>query len=71
MQYAKRQNVVSMLYLRDDLKIEMINLKTGDEKTVDAAKKPDQKEQIMRYLTFALTKGRLASKDVYKRQPQK
>ena len=41
MQYAKRQNVVSMLYLRDDLKIEMINLKTGDEKTVDAAKKPD------------------------------
>lgn len=41
MQYAKRQNVVSMLYLRDDLKIEMINLKTGDEKTVDAARKPD------------------------------
>ena len=41
MQYAKRQNVVSMLYLRDDLKIEMINLKTGDEKTVVAARKPD------------------------------
>ena len=41
MQYAKRQNVVSMLYLRDDLKIEMINLKTGDEKNVDAARKPD------------------------------
>ncbi len=37
--YGKRSSVVSMLYLRDDLKIEMVNLVTGEEKVIDTAKK--------------------------------
>ena len=37
--YGKRASVVSMLYLRDDLKIEMVNLVTGEEKVIDTAKK--------------------------------
>ena len=39
--YGRRMNAVSILYLREDLKIEMINLKTGEEKIADAAKKAD------------------------------
>lgn len=37
-EYGRRSSVVSMLYLRDDQKIEMVNLRTGEEKTVDAKK---------------------------------
>ncbi len=37
-QYGKRMNAVSMLYLRDDKNIDMVNLRTGEEKTVDASK---------------------------------
>ena len=36
--YAKRSSIATLMYLRDDLKIEMVNLKTGEEKTVDAKK---------------------------------
>lgn len=36
--YAKRSSIASLMYLRDDLKIEMVNLITGEEKTVDARK---------------------------------
>ena len=32
--YAKRTSAAAMLYLRDDQKIEMVNLRTGDEKLV-------------------------------------
>ena len=37
--YGKRSGIVSMLYLRDDFKIEMVNLRTGEEKVIDAKKK--------------------------------
>lgn len=37
-EYAKRSSISSLMYLRDDLKIEMLNLTTGEEKTVDAKK---------------------------------
>ena len=37
--YGKRNGIISMLYLRDDFKIEMVNLRTGEEKIVDAKKK--------------------------------
>ena len=37
--YGKRSGIVSMLYLRDDFKIEMVNLRTGEEKIIDAKKK--------------------------------
>ncbi|HJA65851.1 MAG TPA: ATP phosphoribosyltransferase regulatory subunit [Candidatus Mediterraneibacter cottocaccae] len=37
-EYAKRSSISSLMYLRDDLKIEMVNLTTGEEKTVDAKK---------------------------------
>ena len=33
--YAKRTAAAAMLYLRDDQKIEMVNLRTGDEKLVN------------------------------------
>ena len=33
--YAKRTSAAAMLYLRDDQKIEMVNLRTGDEKLVN------------------------------------
>ena len=36
--YARRTGVSAMLYLRDDEKIEMLNLKTGEEKLVDLKK---------------------------------
>lgn len=36
--YGKRSSISGILYLRDDFKIEMVNLKTGEEKTVDARK---------------------------------
>lgn len=34
-EYARRMGISVLLYLRDDEKIEMINLKTGEEKTAD------------------------------------
>ena len=37
-EYARRTDVSAMLYLRDDEKIEMLNLKTGEEKLVDLKK---------------------------------
>lgn len=37
--YGKRNGIISMLYLRDDFKIEMVNLRTGEEKIIDARKK--------------------------------
>lgn len=37
--YGKRIQAVSMLYLNDDLTIEMVNLRTGDEKLINARKK--------------------------------
>ena len=36
--YGKRSSIAGILYLRDDFKIEMVNLRTGEEKTVDARK---------------------------------
>lgn len=36
--YARRTSVASMLYIREDSKIEMLNLRTGEEKLVDARK---------------------------------
>lgn len=60
-EYGKRSSVMTMLYLRDDLKIEMINFRTGEKKIMDT-KSRSKGAEPMRYLTFALTKGRLASK---------
>ena len=37
--YGKRTQAVSMLYLNEDLTIEMVNLRTGDEKLINARKK--------------------------------
>ncbi len=37
-EYGRRASIVSMLYLRDDFKIEMKNLRTGEERIVDAKK---------------------------------
>ena len=37
--YGKRTHAVSMLYLNEDLTIEMVNLRTGDEKLINARKK--------------------------------
>lgn len=37
-EYGRRTSAVSMMYLRDDLKIEMVNLNTGEEKIIDAKK---------------------------------
>lgn len=39
LEYGKRVQAVSMLYLKDDLTIEMVNLKTGDEKLINAGKR--------------------------------
>ena len=36
--YGKRSPIAGILYLTDDFKIEMVNLRTGEEKTVDARK---------------------------------
>ena len=36
--YAKSSSIMSMLYLLDDYRIEMVNLITGEEKTVTAKK---------------------------------
>ena len=36
--YGKRSFIAGILYLTDDFKIEMVNLRTGEEKTVDARK---------------------------------
>ena len=36
--YGKRSSIASILYLRDDMKIEMVNLRTGEVKTADARK---------------------------------
>ena len=36
--YGKRSSIAGILYLTDDFKIEMVNLRTGEEKTVDAKK---------------------------------
>ena len=40
--YGKRSSVASMLYLREDRKIEVINLQTGEEKLIDTKKKTKQ-----------------------------
>lgn len=40
--YGKRSSVASMLYLREDRKIEVINLQTGEEKLVNTKKKTKQ-----------------------------
>lgn len=37
--YGKRSQAVSMLYLNEDFTIEMVNLKTGEEKMINAGKK--------------------------------
>lgn len=60
--YGKRTHAVSMLYLNENLTIDMVNLSTGEEKKVNARKKAESEGEQMKYLTFALTKGRLASK---------
>ena len=36
--YAKRSSIISMMYLREDRKIEMLNLQTGEEKIVEMKK---------------------------------
>lgn len=36
--YAKRSSIISMMYLREDHKIEMLNLQTGEEKIVEMKK---------------------------------
>lgn len=36
--YGKRSSIAGILYLTDDFKIEMVNLRTGEKKTVDARK---------------------------------
>ena len=36
--YGKRSSIAGILYLTDDFKIEMVNLRTGEERTVDARK---------------------------------
>ena len=36
--YAKRSFIISMMYLREDRKIEMLNLQTGEEKIVEMKK---------------------------------
>ena len=40
--YGKRSSVASMLYLREDRKIEVINLQTGEGKLVNTKKKTKQ-----------------------------
>ena len=40
--YGRRSSVASMLYLREDRKIEVINLQTGEEKLVNTKKKTKQ-----------------------------
>ena len=52
---------MTMLYLRDDLKIEMINSAQAKRRSW-TRKSRSKGAEPMRYLTFALTKGRLASK---------
>ena len=39
LEYGKRTQAVSMLYLKDDLTIEMVNLRTGEEKRINAGKR--------------------------------
>lgn len=39
LEYGKRTQAVSMLYLKDDLTIEMVNLRTGEEKQINAGKR--------------------------------
>lgn len=39
--YARHRSAAALLYLRDDHKIEMVNLINGEEKIVDTAKKPN------------------------------
>ena len=51
-----------MLYLNENLTIDMVNLSTGEEKEGKCQKKAKSEGEQMKYLTFALTKGRLASK---------
>ena len=60
--YGKRTHAVSMLYLNENLTIDMVNLSTGEEKEGKCQKKSESEGEQMKYLTFALTKGRLASK---------
>lgn len=39
LEYGKRTQAVSMLYLKEDLTIEMVNLRTGEEKLINAGKR--------------------------------
>ncbi len=39
LEYGRRSQAVSMLYLNDDLTIEMVNLATGEEKLINAGKR--------------------------------
>ena len=39
LEYGNRTQAVSMLYLKDDLTIEMVNLRTGEEKRINAGKR--------------------------------
>lgn len=39
LEYGRRTQAVSMLYLKDDLTIEMVNLKNGEEKLINAGKR--------------------------------
>lgn len=43
-EYGKRAQAVSMLYLNEDFTIHMVNLKTGDEKVVNAGKKKKERD---------------------------
>ena len=42
--YGKRTHAVSMLYLNENLTIDMVNLSTGEEKKVNARKKAKARE---------------------------
>ena len=57
-EYGKRSSVMTMLYLRDDLKIEMINSAQAKRRSW-TRKSRSKGAEPMRYLTFALTEGRL------------
>ena len=63
--YGKRSSVASMLYLREDRKIEVINLQTGEEKLVDTKKenKAAIKEQINEIFNICPYKGKTCEED--------
>ena len=61
-EYGKRRGTDSLTYLKDDRSMEMVNLKTGETRYHPFGIGHRIGGNKMRYLTFALTKGRLASK---------